>query len=272
MSHRPPFALISGDRFNISLASALSFLLAIAQDAKSLPPLLRWNLRTFVMWNLAFCTTRVALRQRQWDPFLAVQAMGIFLGSRTGLCQGIDDGVRKKIALLGLPLSRRTFVVADHCLHTLPALVLVGTLVRRRERIPRIVSVYAIMLASWFSVRQQGSLHLAPIPVPHPFYRTWLALLTAELLTPALVDALIARSARRTAPLLLALLAPYLAARIDPQLRSKYASEALCARAQSDAADTPSGAMRLPRSASQPARVRPLPDTSPPRSPPPFDG
>ena len=78
--------------------------------------------------------------------------MGIFLGSRTGLCQGIDDGVRKKIALLGLPLSRRTFVVADHCLHTLPALVLVGTLVRRRERIPRIVSVYAIMLASWFLV------------------------------------------------------------------------------------------------------------------------
>ena len=109
---------------------------------------------------------RLALKQKQWDPFLAVNSVGILVGFRTAMAQadtnavgerarrarplptrmpvaqGIDENMRTKIRHLGLPLSRRTFVCLDHLLHTVPPALLVSHLVRRRKRVPLLNIVY----------------------------------------------------------------------------------------------------------------------------------
>ena len=51
---------------------------------------LRLQLRTYTIWNLTFCALRVALKQKQWDPFLLLNSIGIVNGFRTAFCQGID--------------------------------------------------------------------------------------------------------------------------------------------------------------------------------------
>ena len=53
----------------------------------------------------------------------------------TGLAQGLDDNMRKKLARLGLALPRWLFVTLDHTIHTLPVAVLLGELVRRKQRV-----------------------------------------------------------------------------------------------------------------------------------------
>ena len=51
-------------------------------------------------------------------------------------------------------------------------------------------SVYALTLSTWFAFRQSASLDVSDIYVPHPWKRSWVAILVAVLATPRLVDAL----------------------------------------------------------------------------------
>jgi len=226
----PPYSLVRGDRFNLALGMLIASTLAAAKDCHALPRFVRWNLRTFTFWNWVFCLARVVFRQRQWDPFLAVNSMGICFAFRTALTQRLDENMRKKLRVLGLHLSRPVFIAADHFLHTIPPIVLIGSLVHRRKRISRVVPVYTMALISWFSFRQRGCLDMSNIYVPHPFIRSYLALVSAELVTPPLVDALIRHNRRRVLLLCLALLLPYLSTRLDPGLRDKYNFEAAVAR------------------------------------------
>ena len=132
----------------------------------SLPHAAQWQLNAYTNWNLIFIMLRLALKQKQWDPFLAVNSVGILVGFRTAMAQadtnavgerarrarpvptrmpvaqGIDENMRTKIRHLGLPLSRRTFVCLDHLLHTVPPALLVSHLVRRRKRVPLLNIVY----------------------------------------------------------------------------------------------------------------------------------
>ena len=85
----PPFALVPGDRFNISLGMLLGLLLALVKDSTKLPKLVKWQLCTYTVWNWVFCIARFALKQRQWDPFLAVNSLGVCWGFRTGLTQAL---------------------------------------------------------------------------------------------------------------------------------------------------------------------------------------
>ena len=139
--------------------------------------------------------------------------------------QGLDDNLRKKFGVFGVQLTRAQFLVLDHVAHTLPAALLVAACVRRGLRVHPLNSVYALGLATWFSFRQGASLDASAIYVPHPWKRLWLAGTVSMVLTPSLVNALVARRHGRAALLAATLLLPYLTTKLDPDLKKKYAFE-----------------------------------------------
>jgi hypothetical protein len=140
----PPFQLVKGDKYNLTLGVLAAFVLATAKDQAWLPTFWRWQLNAYTNWNLTFLALRVAAGQEQWDPFLLTNSMGVWLGFRTAFCQGLDENMRKKIAGMGLPMPRPLFLLADHLVHTAPPLVLLAALVHRRQRVPKINAVYAL--------------------------------------------------------------------------------------------------------------------------------
>ena len=73
--------------------------LAAMKENAALHPLLRWQLSTFTIWNHAFILVRLLLDQKQWDPFLVVNSVAIFVCFRTGFAQGLDDNLRKKFGV-----------------------------------------------------------------------------------------------------------------------------------------------------------------------------
>ena len=228
----PPYQLIAGDHYNLTLGVLAAFALATAKDQKNLPPFWRWQLNAYTNWNLTFILLRLAAQQQQWDPFLLVNSIGILLGFRTAFCQGLDDNMRKKIAGLGLPLPRWLFKILDHICHTVPPAVLLASLVSRNQRVPRINVVYAMVLSTWFSFRQGARLDASDVYVPHPWKRAWLGIIVGAFTTPPLVNALVDRSAKRSLLCTLVMLAPWLMARLDPNLRRDYNFECLLSRAQ----------------------------------------
>lgn len=218
----PPYQLVKGDAFNASIGLIAAFLLASAKDVPGLHPFVSWSLSAYTNWNLSFIALRLALSQEQWDPFLLCNSMGVLMGFRTAMSQGIANNMRRKIELLGLSLTRWQFDLADHLCHTLPAVVLLRSLVRRRQRVHLINAIYGLTLASWFSFRQQAKLDSSGIYVPHPWRRTWLAIATGMLTMPPLVDALIAKRKQRSLVIAAVLLLPWLSAYLDPTLKKKY--------------------------------------------------
>lgn len=225
VQHPPRYQLVKGDPFNASLGLCAAFALAAAKslaESEKVHPVLSWSLCAYTNWNLTFLALRVALDQHQWDPFLLCNSAGVLLGFRTAMAQGIADNMRRKIALLGLPLERWQFELADHVCHSLPPIFLLGALVRRKQRVPALTAIYALVLASWFAFRQQAKLDSSGIYVPHPWRRTWMAIATGMGVMPPLVDALIARRHGRSAALAGLLLLPWLSTYLDPNLRAKY--------------------------------------------------
>merc|ERR1719215_1134762 len=149
------------------------FVLAAFKDAKLLPSLLRWQINAYTNWSLMLMGLGHLLGQHQWEPFLCTNSMGLLVGFRTAMSQGLDDNLRKKLAARGLPLSRRSFQFFDHCVHTAPALYLVAKLVRTRTPVPYVNAMYGAILSTWFAFRQQAKLDSSSIYVPHPWRRTW---------------------------------------------------------------------------------------------------
>eukprot|EP00931_Biecheleriopsis_adriatica_P000464 TRINITY_DN100496_c0_g1_i1.p1 TRINITY_DN100496_c0_g1~~TRINITY_DN100496_c0_g1_i1.p1 ORF type:complete len:274 (+),score=30.92 TRINITY_DN100496_c0_g1_i1:126-824(+) len=202
------------------------------KDAKRLPEIIRWNLGAYTNWNLIIIAVRCLLGQTQWDPFLCVNSMGVFLGFRTAMAQGLDENMRKKIEkMLPFPFPRWQFVLGDHVCHTLPPLLLISALVRRRERVPFMNVIHALTLSTWFSFRQQAKLDSSGIYVPHPWERAWFAIFTAFATTPFLVDGLIARSWRSVAACCIALCVPWLTTSCDTSLKRKYTLDFMVAGA-----------------------------------------
>ena len=191
----PPFQLVEGDRFNLCLGLCAAFSLAACKHlpAKHCTPFLRWQLNAYTNWNLAFIAIRYAMNQRQWEPFLLVNSLGIVSGFRTAFSQGLDENMRKKLAPMfrsefGIDLPRWLFVTLDHLVHTLPAVVLSASILTRRRSVHPMNSVYVLMLYTWFSFRQSSTLDVSNIYVPHPWKRAWAGVLTALFVTPSLVS------------------------------------------------------------------------------------
>jgi hypothetical protein len=254
----PPHQLLSGDPYNASLGLCAAFALAAAKslsDSKKVHPVVSWSLCCYTNWNLSFLALRIALNQKQWDPFLLCNSMGVLCGFRTAMTQGIDDNMRRKIVQLGLPLTRSLFFLGDQMSHTLPALLLLRSILQRRQRVPSLTAAYAFTLASWFAFRQQAMLDTSAIYVPHPWRRAWLAMAAGMFVTPHLVDALLDRKHTRAAALLAALLLPWLSTYLDPNLKAKYDFE----YALSKLDDARAEARRRAASDEDPTQVSPSP-------------
>lgn len=228
----PPYQLVEGDRFNLCLGLLATFLLASCRHLpRSVPAPVRWQLNAYTNWNLAFIGIRMALRQKQWDPFLLVNSLSIVSAFRTAFAQGLDENMRKKLAVHGLRIPRPLFVALDHLVHTTPAAALLASVVYRKQRVHPMNSVYVLVLYTWFSFRQaDGQLDVSNVYVPHPWKRAWAGVLSTLLLTPKLVDALQARAAGPAALCAVGLLAPWLAAKLDPDLRNTYNFECMLHR------------------------------------------
>ena len=97
MPPSPPLQLVKGDKYNLTLGVLGAIALATAKDAKSLHPFIKWSCNAYTNWNLAFIGLGALTGQQQWQPFLAVNSVGIFLGFRTAFCQGLDENMRKKV-------------------------------------------------------------------------------------------------------------------------------------------------------------------------------
>ena len=164
-SQKPPLQLVPGDKFNLTLGVLGCIGLASCKDAKSLHPFVRWSCNAYTNWNLAFILLGTLTGQKQWEPFLLVNSVGIFLGFRTAFCQGLDENMRKKVRDLGLDLTRARFLFADHMCHTAPVIALLYALVKRKQRIHPMNSIYAIILSTWFSFRQSAQLDASDLYV-----------------------------------------------------------------------------------------------------------
>tara|TARA_B110001452_G_scaffold109718_1_gene91030 strand:+ start:1642 stop:2508 length:867 start_codon:yes stop_codon:yes gene_type:complete len=257
----PPYQLVKGDQFNFALGCLAAFVLGACKEIRGLPPFLKLQLRTYTIWNLTFCALRVALKQRQWDPFLLLNSIGIVNGFRTAFCQGIDENMRRKLesqlAMSGLPFPRWQFLLSDHLVHTVPPVLLLSSVIRRKQRVHPINAVYCMAISTWFAFRQGAQLDSSDIYVPHPWKRAWLAIFTSMLCTPPLVNGIIEKDRRKVLLSLALLLAPYLSARLDPNLRQKYNFEAIIARHQErdeeqQSAGGAAAAKPLPRCMSSP--------------------
>jgi len=242
----PPFQLVEGDQSNLSLGLVATFFLASCRHLpKRVPLQVRWQLNAYTNWNLTFLAIRYALRQRQWEPFLLVNSVSIVSAFRTAFAQGLDENMRKKLAVLGLRVPRRLFVILDHLVHTGPVVVLLLSILTRKQRVHPMNSVYVLMLYTWFSFRQaDGQLDVSNVYVPHPWKRAWAGVLSALVLTPKLVDALNARKVGPTALYAAGLLAPWLASKLDPELKRMYNFECMLHASRKSASgdiDAPEG-------------------------------
>eukprot|EP00929_Paragymnodinium_shiwhaense_P037919 TRINITY_DN20114_c0_g1_i1.p1 TRINITY_DN20114_c0_g1~~TRINITY_DN20114_c0_g1_i1.p1 ORF type:complete len:268 (-),score=37.91 TRINITY_DN20114_c0_g1_i1:769-1572(-) len=258
MAKRPPFQLVAGDRYNLSLGVLVAFVLASLKDAQFVPAFIRWNIGAYTNWNLILITVRAFLKQEQWDPFLCVNSMGVFLGFRTAMAQGLDENMRKKLEkMLPIPFPRWQFLISDHIVHTLPPIYFVAALVKRGQRVSLMNSLYAATLATWFSFRQQAKLDSSGIYVPHPWRRAWFAIFTAMGVTPFLVEGLIKRSARSVVACVLALMVPWLTSVCDPNLKKTYTLDFMLADIEQEETKTktPSKHKGLPRITSVPVHA-----------------
>ena len=156
-----------------------------------LPEHIKWQLNAYTNWNVSMLLIRWLYNIEEWDTFLCVNSIGIYLGFRTSFANGLDDNIRKKIKNMGSHLTRKQFLVGDFIVHTLPAILTTATLVQNKKKIPRISLTYALTLSTWFVFSQVGKLDASDIYVPHPWKRGWFGVLTGMLAAPQLVDCLL---------------------------------------------------------------------------------
>lgn len=241
----PPYQLVAGDQHNLCLGLLAAFALA---SCKHLPPtvpsFVRWQLSAYTNWNLIFILMRVGLSQTQWEPFLLVNSVSIASAFRTAFAHGLDENMRKKLRVLGVDMPRPLFVALDHLVHTAPPMLLLASILKRNGRIHPMNSIYVLILYTWFSFRQNSTLDVSTLYVPHPWKRAWAGVLAALFTTPRLVDALNARDRRKVLLYASILMLPWLSAKLDPNLRSKYNFECMLAR---DASGNPEGGGRRGR-------------------------
>ena len=226
-----------GETRSFSAAVFVALVLACCKDATILPRGLKWQMNAYTNWNLILIAIRVGFGIREWDPFLCVNSVGIFVAFKTAFSQGLDDNIRKKLSTLGLPLPRPAFVAGDFGVHFLPAASLLLFLSATGRRIPPISVTHSIFLSTWFAFRQCGKLDASDVYVPHPWVRGWvgavMGMASAPLLTRALAD-------RKASLLLFATtlcVLPYLSTRLDPSLKKWYGLDYLAAAAASPPSD-----------------------------------
>jgi hypothetical protein len=210
------------DKDGVTKAMLLASILACCKHARVLPDHIKWQLNTYTNWNVSMIVARYLFSINEWDPFLCVNSIGIFLGFRTAFAQGLDDNLRKKLASMEFRISRKQFLMGDFIMHTLPAIGTTALMVHKKRKIKFINVTYGMTLLSWFVFRQVGQLDASNIYVPHPWKRSWLAVITGMMLAPEFVNSLQQNKKSRLFIIVFLFLLPYLSTKLDPNLKKTY--------------------------------------------------
>mmetsp|Transcript_119784 Transcript_119784/g.382346 ORF Transcript_119784/g.382346 Transcript_119784/m.382346 type:complete len:190 (+) Transcript_119784:177-746(+) len=116
---RMPFQLFPGDRYNVALGVLLLFALAGLKDFERLPSVVRWQMNAYTNWSLALLTLGIATGQKQWEPFLCANSIGLLVGYRTAMAQGLDGNLIKKFKSHGVIfLETSVRIVGPHVAHS----------------------------------------------------------------------------------------------------------------------------------------------------------
>lgn len=217
--------IIKDDKHGVTLAMIIATILVGSKHIRVLPEHIKWQLNAYTNWNLTMLLVRWLLNIKEWDPFLCVNSVGIWLGFRTSFTNGLDDNIRNKLTMMGLELTRKQFVTADFIVHTLPAIITTWILVKQKRSIPSVSLTYALTLSTWFVFSQVGKLDASDIYVPHPWKRGWVSVIMGMLMAPQLVDSLQHRKKVKLLFVILSMLLPYLSTRLDTELENKYKFE-----------------------------------------------
>ena len=134
----------------------------------------------------------------------------------------MDDNIRKKLKLLGLPLTRKQFVLGDFIVHTIPAILTTYTLIKKNKSIPIVSLTYALTLSTWFVFSQVGKLDASDIYVPHAWKRGWVSVIIGMLVSPHLVNSIQHRKKYKLLFIILIMTLPYLSTKLDRDLQNKY--------------------------------------------------
>jgi len=207
---------------DVTVAMTVVTVLACCKNASIFPDHIKWQLNAYTNWNVILFIIRHLLSIQEWDQFLCVNSIGIWLGFRTAFAQGLDDNIRKKLCKLGLKLSRFEFILGDFITHTFPALITSYTLIHKKKTINSRAVTYALTLSTWFVYRQVGKLDASDIYVPHPWRRGWFGVIIGMMCAPSLIDACQNSKKYKLLMTLLIMSVPLLSTHLDKNLKRNY--------------------------------------------------
>ena len=175
------------------------------------PERISWHINTYTNWNVSFFVCRLLLNIRMWDPFIYVNSIAVFVSYRTAFALGLDDKIREKVnGMGGHHMTRREFVVADFCLHSLPVILSTYLVLYHKHKVSLSHSCYAIVLSLYFAFIQVGKLDAGDIYVPHSWKTGWTSFVLTAASAPTLMTSLQANEQWKTAATLLVISGPYI--------------------------------------------------------------
>ena len=210
------------DKHRVSYAMYLAFFLAFIKDAKCLPQNIKNSVKAYTNWNLTMFVIRYIFSIKEWDSFLCVNSMSILLSYNTAFCKNLQENLRDKLKLQGLPLSKFQFKFGDFIVHYLPAFISVYNIVKNKTQIPLVTSTYALTLSTWFAFCQVGNLDGSCLYVPHSWKRGWSSFFLTSLLTPNLTHYLINKDRKKILLCSVAMILPLILQHIDYQSQVMY--------------------------------------------------
>lgn len=213
---------LMNDEHGVSYAMVVAFSLAFIKDIQQLPSFVKNQMRAYTNWNLFMLLIRNVFSLKQWDPFLCVNSMSILLSFKTAFANGLEENLRDKMRVHGLPLSKVEFILGDVLVHYLPAIFSLYNIVRYKRIIPQVSTTYALTLSTWFAYCQVGNLDGSDLYVPHPWKRAWFSFFVSSLLTPKLTEYMIKKDKYKTLLCILGLILPITLSRFDSKMKDKY--------------------------------------------------
>jgi hypothetical protein len=162
-----------------------------------------------------------------WDPFLCINSVGIFIGFHTAFANGLDNNLWNKLRYQGLQLSNLQMKLGDHLVHTLPAIFTTFVILKSGKKIPFITVLYTLLFGSLFSYSQCGKLDSSDSYIPHPWKRTWLAIIISTIVTQKAVNYTQDKKYKKAIVCTSTLALPYIVSKFDKKMKRNYTFEYL---------------------------------------------
>lgn len=185
----------------------------------------------YTNWNIFFILYRYICNMKEWDSFLCLNSVGIFIGFHTAFTNGLERNLFHKLRTHdGFKFSNAQMRMGDHLIHTFPAILTTWNIIYSGKKIPFITVMYTLTFGTLFAYSQCGKLDASASYVPHAWKRAWLSMLIALFSTQQSVnfcqDEQYGKSIVSAIPMFL----PYLYSRFDKKMKQKYTFEYILRR------------------------------------------